>query len=197
MFSKHGGITLYGAVVEITNSEFMVEKDADSAFFVDPLNEQVKHNMQGGFVTLLANSSYTSALTTYKNARSQVGGCVAMIGLCEAKFKNDVFENCAASVGGAIYGQDFASLNMANVEFKMNKAYSGEGEAVYAERFSNTLTFNDIDITSYRHNSMTFKEGFDISLNRIDIKNPISNMNWTDELSTIDFNLVSVNQQAE
>jgi hypothetical protein len=88
-----------------------------------------------------------------------------MIGLCEANFYKDKFESCAASVGGAIYAQDFASLNMTDVDFVKNIAYSGEGEAIYAERFSNTLFFDGIDITSSRHNSMTFKEGFDISLN--------------------------------
>ena len=81
------------------------------------------------------NSTLFSKNNTYQNARSNIGGCIAITGYAKVTFDNDTFEKCSALTGGAIAAHDFGELTVKNCKFSKNIAFSGKGENIFAQRF--------------------------------------------------------------
>ena len=81
-------------------------------FFIDPdVNQQYKKDSSyGGYVYIGPNSTLSSKQNIYKQSRSNVGGCIAIIGASWAQFEGDQFEKCIAVSGGAIAAIDFKDL---------------------------------------------------------------------------------------
>jgi hypothetical protein len=58
------------------------------------------------------DSTFESRNNIYKNARSNVGGCITILGASEATFIGDEFSKCVGINGGAIAAIDFGNLTV-------------------------------------------------------------------------------------
>ena len=83
--------------------------------------------MNGAFIAAYQYSNLTIQDTTFKGGRGNLGGCILLLGLSEAKITGASFELCAAMFGGAIYAEGHESLEIDSTSFKRNIAYQGYG----------------------------------------------------------------------
>lgn len=122
----------------------------------------------------------TSRLNRYQNARARAGGCVAIQGLATADFKHDTFYNCSAVTGGAIYGQDFTTLHIADSRFTNNTAFAGTGESIYAQRFEGTMKLERLHFDVLL-NAVHLEEGGDLQATHLQLARRWPKVNLADK----------------
>ena len=88
IFSKSGGIHMSYSNVNISNSIFNVKNTSDM-FYYDAEEQHVALDHMGGYILIGPNSTLNSNNNQYLEARSNAGGCIAIIGYANATFDND------------------------------------------------------------------------------------------------------------
>ena len=155
----HGGLHVSYGHLELNRNRF--HSNRNKTYYYDVINDGVDASMQGGHLYIGTNSSVFSRDNLYMEARSFVGGCVAIVGFARASFYNDNFTRCAAEFGGAIYGSEFDSLSIVASSFSQNAVFGGKGENIFAERFYGTVVMERSNLTSFL-NSVYVEQGGDL-----------------------------------
>jgi len=133
MLFNHKGISLSYSILNLSNSEF-----GYGGSFLPYKNPQDMYSdliSVGGAVYVGEDSLLLSRANKFKHNSAVYGGCVGIESNSRAFFEGDEFEDCIASLGGAIYAVDFNSFLLNDTSFINNRAFGGYGEAIYASNF--------------------------------------------------------------
>lgn len=177
IYQKSGGIHAMYSDLTISHSQFDV-RNTSILFHIDPDITQLyrSENHYGGYAYIGPNSTLVSKYNQYKNARSNVGGCVTVLGAAWARFYKDSFEKCVGVTGGAIAAIDFKDLTVDKCTFStqslqnydQNVAFSGKGESIFAQRFHGTLSVTNSDFAAAM-NAVWVEEGRNLVVDNVEI----------------------------
>ena len=156
-------------------------------FFNQTNRTEFDRTVTGGFVTLSDNSSLTSSKNQYSYGRANYGGCIALVGRAKANFSGDSFSRCEANLGAAIFGEDFSELEITKTTFKKNIAYGGIGEALYANKFADTVKVHKVHVSQEEHNAFFLNDGHDVDFDAVRVEN--FHMDWDRRNEDINYTL--------
>ena len=114
------GIHTAYSKIEIVDSNF---KGPSFGYLYERIYSLNIEDMNGAFIAAYQYSNLTITDTTFKGGRGNMGGCILLLGLSEAKIKGASFDLCAAMFGGAIYADGHRFLEIESSTFKKNIAY--------------------------------------------------------------------------